>query len=329
MSQLLQTCLTPEEAYTAIGQFAAELFPNDSGAVCVLNASIYLVETVSVWGESPPGEPVFSPEECWALRRGQAHAIQDPRSALLCAHVGRLAPANSLCVPLVAQGEALGVLHLRGQQKEAEEHGEIHTRLSISREQLAVTVAGHIALALANLRLRETLRTQSIRDSLTGLYNRRYLKESLEREVRRAARSQRPLAVLMLDVDRFKGFNDNYGHEAGDALLRELGSFLQKRTRGEDIACRFGGDEFLLILPEASLAAAERRAQQLCEEIRHLTVPVGDQYLKPPTVSVGVALYPEHGSTAEGLLRAADEALYRAKAQGRNRVALGQTSGIE
>ncbi|HEX2714344.1 MAG TPA: GGDEF domain-containing protein, partial [Candidatus Acidoferrales bacterium] len=151
----------------------------------------------------------------------------------------------------------------------------------------------------------------------------------LEREVRRAARNQRPLAVLMLDVDLFKGFNDNFGHEAGDALLREMGSFLQKRTRGEDIACRFGGDEFLLILPEASLAAAERRAQQLCDEIKHLTVPAAEQYLKPPTVSVGVALYPEHGSTAEGLLRAADEALYSAKAQGRDRVALAQTSEID
>jgi diguanylate cyclase (GGDEF)-like protein len=205
------------------------------------------------------------------------------------------------------------------------ESSAVQTRSTISREQLAVTVASHIALALANLRLRESLRLQSIRDSLTGLYNRRYLNEVLEREVRRAARGQRHLAVILLDVDGFKGLNDAYGHEAGDTFLRELGAFLQKRVREEDVACRYGGDEFVIILTETSLETARRRARQLREGIKTLTVPHRGQYLTPPTVSMGAALYPDHGSSADELIRAADDALYKAKARGRDCIVVSST----
>jgi len=225
---------------------------------------------------------------------------------------------------MMAQGDTLGVLQLRrapareGQEKKLEEF------IRVSRQQLAVTVAGHIGLALANLKLRDTLRTQSIRDPLTGLYNRRYLKESLDREMRRSARSQRPLAVIMLDVDHFKGFNDTLGHDAGDALLRELGNFLQSHTRTEDIPCRYGGDEFVIILADTSKEVAIRRARQLLEGIRRLSVPHGKVFLNPPTLSLGVAVYPQHGSTGDSLLHAADEALYEAKSQGRDRVVVGR-----
>jgi diguanylate cyclase (GGDEF)-like protein len=226
----------------------------------------------------------------------------------------------------MAQSGALGMLHLRGGPKRSLQPGEEFGRLLIAREQLAVNFAGHVALALANLRLQESLRTQSILDPLTGLHNRRHLKASLEREVRRAARGQRRLAVMMLDVDRFKEYNDTYGHDAADGLLRELGAFLQKRTRGEDFACRFGGDEFMLILTETNTEAAEKRAQQLLDGIKRLTVPHGERYLAPPTVSLGLALYPEHGSTAEALMRAADVALYNAKNAGRDRVSVGRAN---
>ena len=117
------------------------------------------------------------------------------------------------------------------------------------------TLAEHLALAVANLKLRETLRTQSIRDPLTGLFNRRYMEESLERELRRTIRKKLPLALLMVDVDHFKHFNDTFGHEAGDEILRELARLFQSRLRAEDIACRYGGEEFVLILPDASLLA--------------------------------------------------------------------------
>jgi len=287
--------------------------------VCVRSPSLDLVETVCVWGAWPPTEQVFSPRDCWALRHGQLHAVSDPRVDLICPHWSQEpAPAEALCVPMMAQGESLGVLLLRRPAAQPAELVPGNARPAVSREQFAVTVAGHIALALANVRLRETLRTQSIRDSLTGLYNRRYLNEALEREIRRSARGQRQLAVIMLDVDNFKGVNDTFGHEAGDTFLRELGSFLQKRVREEDVACRYGGDEFVILLTETSLETAKKRARQLREGIKSLSVPHRGQYLTPPTVSLGAALYPEHGASAEELIRAADDAMYKAKARGRD-----------
>jgi diguanylate cyclase (GGDEF)-like protein/PAS domain S-box-containing protein len=324
--QLLQTCQMPEEVYVVSRQFAEQLFPGESGAVCVFNPSVNLVETVSDWGSAPPAERVFNTQECWALRRGQPHALRDANGPLICQHLKHDSPIDSLCVPMIAQGETLGVLQLRRAPGSAGHDQELAESVGASREQLAVTVAGHIALALANLQLRDTLRRQSIRDPLTGLYNRRYLKESLEREVRRAARSQRPLAVIMLDVDHFKGFNDSLGHEAGDAVLREMGSFLQSRTRSEDIPCRYGGDEFVIILADTSKDVAIRRARQLQEGIKRLSVLHGSEYLNPPTISLGVAVYPQHGSTGESVLHAADVALYKAKSQGRDRVVVGRAS---
>ena len=322
--QLLQTCQSSGEVYAATRQYAELLFLGDSGAISVLNPSMNLVETVTSWGGAPPAEQVFSPQECWALRRSLPHETRDTNGPLQCHHLRQDSPIGSLCVPMMAQGDTLGVLQLRRAPAPEGREKKLEESMRVSREQLAVTVAGHIGLALANLKLRDTLRTQSIRDALTGLYNRRYLKESLEREMRRASRSQRPLAVIMLDVDHFKGFNDTLGHDAGDALLRELGNFLQSHTRTEDIPCRYGGDEFVIILADTSREVAIRRARQLLEGIKRLSVPHGKDYLNPPTLSLGVAVYPQHGSTGESVLHAADEALYKAKSQGRDRVVVGR-----
>jgi len=327
MNDLLQSCLTTEEAYAVIGQCAPKLFAAESGALCMLNASVNLVEAVAVWGKTPVGERVFGPQECWALRRGQLYVVDHPRLGLLCQHLSQPVESGYLCVPMMAHGEALGVLHVQGSPHELSQPEETRQRLMESRQRLALAVAGHVALALANLKLRETLRLQSIRDPLTGLFNRRYMRESLERELRRAARNVRPLAVIMLDIDHFKRFNDTFGHEAGDVLLRALGSFLQRRTRGEDIGCRYGGDEFTLLLMDAPLEVARQRAEQLREAFKHLNTPYGEQILGPATLSAGVAVFPEHGSTGEDLLRAADQALYRAKAKGRDRVVIKQ--GVE
>src|SRR3989441_689411 len=323
MVDLLQTCVSAEEAYAVIARSAQQLFPSEAGALCVLNASQNLVEAVAIWGQPLVGERVFTPEDCWALRRGQVHLVEDPGLGLVCRHLGALRGVSYLCVPMMGQGEALGVLHVHS----GTVSGEGDNRLTDAQQRLAVTAARHIALALANLRLRETLRMQSIRDPLTGLFNRRYMEESLVRELRRAARNQPPLGAIMLDLDKFKVFNDTYGHEAGDTLLRELGGFLRSRTRGEDIACRYGGEEFVLILPDASMEVTQQRAERLREEFKRLNVQQRGRSLGPVTLSVGVAVFPEHGSTVEEILRAADHALYQAKAEGRDRVALGAAAG--
>jgi diguanylate cyclase (GGDEF)-like protein len=188
------------------------------------------------------------------------------------------------------------------------------------RLRLAKTVAEQIALALANVKLRETLRLQASQDPLTGLFNRRYLEDSLAREFHRAARRKRTLGVMMLDLDHFKRFNDEFGHDAGDLVLREVATFLAGRARREDIVCRYGGEEFVLVLPECSLEGLESLAEQVRLGIHGLVLKHRGRRLPTVTVSVGVALHPDHGDTPGALLQTADIGLYRSKAAGRDRV---------
>jgi len=261
---------------------------------------------------------VFSPTECWPLRTGRAHLVEDTRAGVLCRHLPDPPPPAYLCTPLVAQGNALGVLCV------ASELGanEGPVGLSQPKLRLADAVAAQLALGLANIQLREILHSQSIHDALTGLFNRRYMTETLEREVHRARRGGRPMAVLMVDVDAFKQQNDIFGHEAGDALLRVLAGLLQHSLRKEDIACRYGGEEFVLVLPDAALDDAARRAEQIREAVKTARVQNGDAMVGPVTVSIGVAAFPEHGPDGAALLRSADTALYVAKRLGRDRVSI-------
>ena len=216
---------------------------------------------------------------------------------------------------MAAQGETLGVLYLECSHQSSGATLEIP---ELGRQ--AIAAGERISLALANLKLREVLRSQSIRDPLTGLFNRRYMEESLEREIRRAVRNKEHVALLMIDIDHFKRFNDTFGHQAGDTLLRELGTFLTQRTRGQDVACRFGGEEFAVILTGASIEAAFKRAELLSEEVRQLSVLYTGRVLGKISLSIGVSGFPEHGESAEELLGKADQALYRAKNEGRDRV---------
>lgn len=172
----------------------------------------------------------------------------------------------------------------------------------------------------ALLKSQALLREQSVRDHLSGLFNRRYMEETLERELLRAARKQLSLGVIMLDVDNLKQFNDTWGHAAGDEILRELGSLLLRQVRGEDIACRYGGDEFIIVLPDASLEVTRERAELICKYAREFHLQFEGQSLAAVTLSLGVAVFPEHGTTRTGILRAVDAALYRAKHEGRSRV---------
>jgi diguanylate cyclase (GGDEF)-like protein len=260
---------------------------------------------------------VFSPTECWGLRRGRLHVVHDGDPELKCPHVEEPILNGLLCEPLVAQTETLGLLHVQVRRRAT---GKARAAQLADRERLVQTLGKQVALALANIRLRATLREQSSRDSLTGLFNRRYMEESLDREIRRAAREGYGLGLLMADLDNFKQLNDAYGHAAGDEVLRRVGRFLGAAVRGEDVACRFGGEEFVVILPKASLDDTHRRAEVLREGIKapHLDDPTG---LYPgATMSVGVAGYPEHGTSSAELILAADSAMYLAKARGRDRV---------
>ncbi|MGB9069901.1 MAG: diguanylate cyclase [Candidatus Acidiferrales bacterium] len=310
----LQSCQTVEEGYSIAGTTLPHILSTQSGSLCMTRASRDLVEAVASWGEKCATDKAFMPEACWALRRGRTHVFDDPNSPLRCGHVDRSSKSRYVCVPLAAQGETLGILYLECLPETRDAFAE---PAELGRQ---ATAAGErISLALANLKLRDVLRTQSIRDPLTGLFNRRYMEETLSREIQRAIRNKEQVALLMVDIDHFKQFNDTFGHQAGDAFLREFGGLLNQRTRGQDVACRFGGEEFALILAGASLEAATKRAELLCESTRQLSVVHSGQTLGRVSLSVGISAFPMHGTNAEELLKTADQALYRAKSEGRDR----------
>ncbi|MUG99034.1 diguanylate cyclase [Scytonema sp. UIC 10036] len=315
LSDMLQACLSIEEAHEVIAKLVQPLFPDVSGGVFIINSSKRLVEAVATWGDTISSmSQLFTPNECWALRRGQVHWVDNGNCNVPCKHLHHNSCiTESLCVPMMAQGEAMGVLHLNSQ---------IQGKLNTAKQNLAITVAEHIALALANMKLHEAIQYQSVRDPLTGLFNRRYLEESLEREFARAEHQKQALSIIMLDVDHFKQFNDTFGHNAGDMVLRELGTFLHKQIRSSDIACRYGGEEIILILPEAPTEVAKSRAELIREGVKHLLVENHSQAFGSLTVSLGIATFPQHGKTPEMVIAAADAALYRAKKEGRDRVVL-------
>lgn len=312
MTEMIHVCQSAEEAYAVITNSMEELFSKEAGILAVFKASQNLLETVAEWG-TPPTEHVFSRDECWALRRGRPYQGDSAHARLRCPHLDRSFPGAYLCVPMIARGETLGVFHLSQVAPDG---------LTEAKARLAHTVAGQLGLVLSNLRLQETLRNQSIRDPLTGLFNRRYLEETLEREIHRAQRNDQPIGIMMLDIDHYKQFNDIFGHDAGDLLLRALSRLLQSQVRREDVVCRYGGEEFTVILPGASMEITRQRAEAFREAVKALHVEHANQPLGEITISVGVSIFPEHGRTTALLVKRADEALYRAKQGGRDRVVL-------
>jgi diguanylate cyclase (GGDEF)-like protein len=314
MNDFLQTSTTEAEAYSIISETVTQLFPDDSGAVFVLNASRDMLEAAAVWGPQPPGNLIFPPLECWAHRRGQIHVgVGHERR---CTHVAE-DRHTYVCLPLLAQGEVLGILHLI--DGAAENDSTDDARMA-EKTRLAKILADNVGLGIANLKLRESMRNLAIRDPLTGLFNRRYMEEGLAQEQHRTTRNAVQLAVIMIDIDHFKLFNDNFGHDGGDAILRALGEFFKKHVRGSDIACRYGGEEFILILSPSTAEGARLRAEKIRENAAQLRVTHAKVDLGPITLSLGVAIFPDHGTDTAAIIKAADIALYQAKRDGRNRV---------
>lgn len=313
LAGLLECCATTKEACTVVIQSARKLFPEAAaGTLYTFRASRNLVEAAASWGNNGIQEPVFSPQSCWALRRGQPHWT-DIGDGIACPHLAAMTSGSHLCLPMVGQGDTLGVLHI-------EFAAGMSSDVRYARQRLGMTVAGQIALSLASLQLRETLRDQSIRDPLTGLFNRRFMQESVDREMMRAKRKNHPLSILFLDIDHFKRFNDTFGHDAGDLVLQAVAELLRRFFRGDDVTCRSGGEEFAVILPESVSRHAAMRANDLREEMKKLNLRYKEITLDPISISVGVASYPEHGTNAEDLLKIADQCLYQSKNAGRDRV---------
>jgi diguanylate cyclase (GGDEF)-like protein/PAS domain S-box-containing protein len=314
MGDLLQSCKTMKEACQVISRQAIQLFPGVSGVVYRADPAHQELQTLVAWGQAGIPEDPLPMGRCWACRRDEEHFVPDPATGLPCGHLSALPPSSSLCVPMRAHGEA-GVLHLRL------DPGADGAAFTERRRRLAAILAKQLALALSNLELLERLHEQSIRDPLTGLYNRRHFETTLRDEVRRADRSGSPLALLMIDVDHFKRINDTFEHEGGDAVLQALGQTLIRNCRAEDVPCRLGGEELALLLPGASLEAACQRAEELREQVRALRVAHLGRTIHSLTISAGVAVYPDHGDDKE-VVRLADRAMYRSKETGRDRVSV-------
>jgi diguanylate cyclase (GGDEF)-like protein/PAS domain S-box-containing protein len=320
MGELLQSCLSLDEVFAASLGFAPKIFPVARGAIALLNDARSSTEVIGSWSDCRLPAMEFEPNSCWALRTGHPHLVLAGDSTARCEHAAGV-KNTYLCIPILAQGETMGILHLQATDEAP--------RLDATELSFKTTFAGQVGLSIANIKLREALRTQSVRDALTGLYNRRYLEEILDREVRRASRATQALGILMIDLDHFKSFNDTYGHDAGDAVLREIGMSLTKGIRAEDFVCRFGGEEFVVILPTADLAASRMRAERLRSKVKELTILYQGKSMGMITISVGVAVLPDHGRSPKELMAAADAALYEAKRGGRDQVVLAVAKTTE
>lgn len=311
MANRLPGSSNEQEFVEVIERFTPQILPGARGGLYVLSNSQTVLRRIGEWNAPLESASEFTPSECWGLRRGQPHIVTGAANEIICRHVQGELLTGYRCLPLVAQGETVGLFYI--EQRQAE--------ISVNDQDLRA-LTETVALSLVNLRLREKLRNQSIRDPLTGLFNRRYLEESLELECSRAERSKQPISVVMLDVDHFKRFNDTFGHEAGDVVLKNIGELLRRSVRQGDLACRYGGEEFVLVLPGTSASEAVAVAERVREGAHRLEIVYRNQALGKVTISLGVAVYPMAGGTPAELTDAADQTLYVAKNAGRDCVAL-------
>ncbi len=321
LNSYLQICRTLEETYPVILYYAKELFPNCTGSIYLFNNTRTVVESVVSWGPNKDSQiPVITPDDCWSLRQGKPHTVNDSVHGLLCHHLKGYPEHGYTCVPIIAQGDMVGMINL--QFPKLDEHlapDEVAQKIEAKRRLVNMT-ADNLALALVSLKLREALKTQSIKDPLTKLFNRRYMEETLEREHSRCKRANISLGVIMVDIDHFKNYNDEYGHDVGDKILSEIGAVLQNKLRKSDIPCRYGGEEFILILPGAEVDILEQRAEEIRHTIDTLVIHYKNDVFADVTASFGVAAIPKHASSQEDLIKAADDALYQAKKSGRNMI---------
>jgi len=310
MADVLQSASDHADANAVLKATAVELVPGFSGALYVFNNSRDRLVLSTTWAraENDALPETINPNACWALKRGKPHLNRGDSTKLCCAH--HVGSETSLEIPMIARGEIVGLLQLFASGISAVERLEHIT-------DLGSALADGMSLALANMALREKLRNQALRDPLTGLYNRRYMEDCLQRFVRLAERENREISLIMVDLDHFKRLNDEHGHSFGDQVLRDAALTLTGSLRETDIVCRFGGEELVVILPDCPLERAADKAELLRLRIEELSSTHGADI----SASFGVASVPHTSQSVTDLLQAADQALYKAKQGGRNQVA--------
>ncbi|MEO0607146.1 MAG: diguanylate cyclase [Pseudomonadota bacterium] len=306
-----------EDLYNVVERCAPKLMPDTSGGLYIYSNSRDVLDLAIAWGEAPSPHYI-EPDECWALRRGRAYHYGIEEIEFPCGHY---APdtKSSFCLPLLAHGETIGMLwcHSIKEQEDKESGPESgHAR----SWDLALMLAEQVSLTIANVRLRQELQDRSIKDPLTGLWNRRYFLDTLRREKGRADSNEIGFALISIDIDHFKRFNDHHGHDAGDLVLRRVTSVLVETAGAAGIVCRVGGEELAVICPDLNEGAAMELAHKLQTAIKRVEIVYQGEILPGVTFSAGVSTYPSDHSSIDDLMRNADNALYQAKRAGRDRI---------
>jgi len=322
LDEWLQSCKSLDELYRIVMRFMERLLPGSKGELYLYsNSRDGLVGTCN-WNTRDLHRGIAA-DSCWALRRGRAYEYRAEGLCFTCDHVEDhehgVAVHEYLCVPIIAHGDTVGLLHIRFDP--ASDTGAAAAATVCQAGDFAIRCAEHISMAIANVKLRDELHDQSIRDPLTGLYNRRYFMDALRREIGVADGGGPGFGLISFDADRFKSFNDNHGHDAGDNVLRAICEKLHAVFDPSAICCRMGGEEFAVCLPGADLDRTEAAAEAMREQIAAQQIRSAHALLPKVTVSAGVVVYAGGGgATPNAVLKAADDALYRAKEAGRNRV---------
>ena len=319
LNDWLQCCNSLDELYQMTADAFARILPKCRGSLYIYSNSRDVLDGAKGWNNSHLALAMH-PEDCWGLRRGRPYTFGQKGMRFVCAHVTKDTPDTYCCIPVLAHGETIGLLHL--EFVELPDDPEERKAEMEEERRLGLICAEQISLAIANVKLRDQLRDQSTRDALTGLYNRRYMLETCRRLLADASRTGDPVSVLSIDVDHFKKFNDSHGHDAGDTVLQAVAKCFTSSFNPPAFVCRFGGEEFIVILPGDDVTEAARRANDVRARVEGLEVRYLDGHLPKVSISVGVSTYPRSGTTLQELLMSADAALYRAKKAGRNRVEL-------
>jgi diguanylate cyclase (GGDEF)-like protein len=317
-SEAVTQCTSETEIYEHILYYIRERFRPRQVIIFRLNAEENYLEAAASLVPLPvevQDWPVIpEPHNCKAVRMGRRFRVNDVSAEPLCP--AKFVPPSEgsyYCGPLIAGGVIIGAVRVEGAK-------DFWTP---ERESLLESYLSGAATGLSNLRLLESTKQQANVDELTGLYNRRFLEEYARKLIAMARRKSQPLGVIMMDLDHFKEFNDVYGHETGDRILKHFAKTASRAIREANLAARYGGEEFVVILPETDAQSCLKVAERIRLAVERSVIPSGSEKPLPPlTVSLGIAIYPEHGQGLEEVLQAADKALYESKRAGRNRATL-------
>ncbi|WP_341365813.1 diguanylate cyclase [Yoonia sp. BS5-3] len=315
MDEWLQSCKSLEELYEIVTAFMQKILPGSRGQLFIYSNSRDVLEQACAWQFDTKQDNV-TPDSCWALRRGRSYSYSNDQLGFVCDHVKSAttdgpSPEKFTCVPIVAHGDTVGLMHIEflpGAESED----------VIDPIEFTIRCGEHISMAIANVKLRDELQDQSTRDPLTGLYNRRYFLDAMRRIIGQTANRQGNFALLSIDADKFKNYNDEHGHDAGDAVLEAIAEKMCALDAEGAVACRIGGEEFCILLPLADRSRATESAEELRQSIEEMRVKYIGGPLPKVTVSIGIAVYPTHGTDPKELIKQADLALYAAKDAGRN-----------